>query len=131
MKKSRTQRDFFIHNKDGTFFVVYEVITICRGMDSPIFLQAAAFLFREGPDMTKLTISIAALCICYYTTKRWYIGSATTPYYYNFQAAAGDEIKFTLQKDKTKRSYTVSGKTVDTYKATAITNLALNYSNFK
>lgn len=100
-------------------------------MDSPIFLQAAAFLFREGPDMTKLTISIAALRICYYTTKRLYIDSARTPYYYNFQAAAGDEIKFTLQKDKTKRSYTVSGKTVDTYKATTITNLALNYSNFK
>ena len=99
-------------------------------MDSPIFLQAAAFLFREGPDMTKLTISIAALRICYYTTKRWYIGSATTPYYYNFQSAAGDKIKFTLQKGSAKRSYTVSGKAVNTGAATTIINVALNYSSF-
>ncbi len=51
-------------------------------------------------------------------------------YYFAFACEASDNIKFTLQKGSAKRSYTVSGKAVNTGAATTIINVALNYSSF-
>lgn len=51
-------------------------------------------------------------------------------YYFAFDCEASDNIKFTLQKSSAKRSYTVSGKAVNTGAATTIINVALNYSSF-
>ena len=50
-------------------------------------------------------------------------------YYSVFEAAPADNIKMTLQKGTSKRSYTVTGKTV-VLDGTKIMNIALNYSRF-
>lgn len=50
-------------------------------------------------------------------------------YYWAFEAAPADNIKMTLQKGTSKRSYTVTGKTV-VLDGTKIMNIALNYSRF-
>lgn len=50
-------------------------------------------------------------------------------YYCVFEAAPADNIKMTLQKGTSKRSYTVTGKTI-VIDGTKIMNIALNYSRF-
>ena len=50
-------------------------------------------------------------------------------YYSSFEAAPADNIKMTLQKGTSKRSYTVTGKTI-VLDGTKIMNIALNYSRF-
>lgn len=54
MKKSRTQRDFFIHNKDGTFFVVYEGYNDLPKYGFSDFSAGGSFSFPGGAGYDKI-----------------------------------------------------------------------------
>ena len=54
MKKSRTQRDFFIHNKDGTFFVVYEGYNDLSKYGFSDFPAGGSFSFPGGAGYDKI-----------------------------------------------------------------------------
>ena len=54
MKKSRTQREFFIHNKDGTFFVVYEGYNDLSRYGFSDFSAGGSFSFPGGAGYDKI-----------------------------------------------------------------------------